>query len=54
MAIKQGCGGLSPRPSHGIFGNRVIFDNVALDSIPEPSVALLGGLGLLGLLRRRR
>jgi hypothetical protein len=33
-------------------GERMIWDNVAL--IPEPSAALLGGLGLLALLRRRR
>ena len=30
------------------------FDNVTLNFVPEPSVALLGGLGLLALLRRRR
>ena len=32
------------------------FDNLTVSSspIPEPSAALLGGLGLLGLLRRRR
>lgn len=30
----------------------LMLDNVAI--VPEPSVALLGGLGILGLLRRRR
>lgn len=34
------------------------FDNIIINGsvspIPEPSIALLGGLGLLGLLRRRR
>lgn len=30
------------------------FDNLSIETIPEPSFALLGGLGLLGLLRRRR
>lgn len=30
------------------------IDDVSLIVIPEPSTALLGGLGLLGLLRRRR
>jgi hypothetical protein len=32
------------------------LDNVRLDAtlVPEPSMALLGGLGMLGLLRRRR
>jgi hypothetical protein len=29
-------------------------NDVALMAIPEPSTALLGGLGVLGLLRRRR
>lgn len=36
------------------IGDRVIFDDVSLTSIPEPSAALLGGLGVLALLRRRR
>lgn len=37
----------------GGFG--VTFDNISVISpIPEPSAALLGGLGVLGLLRRRR
>jgi hypothetical protein len=30
------------------------FDNLSVSLIPEPSAALLGGLGLLALLRRRR
>lgn len=36
--------------------NQAFFDNVRLDivPIPEPSSALLGGLGILALLRRRR
>lgn len=36
--------------------NRIIFDDVSLNTlaVPEPSVALLGGLGVLALLRRRR
>lgn len=31
-----------------------LFDNIQLEVIPEPSAALLGSLGLLALLRRRR
>jgi hypothetical protein len=30
------------------------YDNLSIQTIPEPSTALLGGLGLLALLRRRR
>lgn len=37
----------------GTSGNNR-FDNITVEGVPEPSVALLGGLGLLGLLRRRR
>ena len=43
--------------SLGIGLNDVPIDNLALEpmaSVPEPSAALLGGLGVLGLLRRRR
>jgi hypothetical protein len=32
----------------------VVFDNLSITAIPEPSSALIGGLGLLALLRRRR
>ena len=35
-------------------GTQSKLDNVTLTSIPEPTAALLGGLGLLSLLRRRR
>ncbi len=41
--------------SEGGSGGRTRFDNIALTgTVPEPSAALLGGLGLLALLRRRR
>lgn len=30
------------------------FDNLSVSVVPEPAAALLGGLGMLGLLRRRR
>jgi hypothetical protein len=39
-------------PDSNVIGDRIIFDNVTF--VPEPSTALLGGLGLLALLRRRR
>jgi hypothetical protein len=32
----------------------IFFDNARLVVVPEPSAALLGGLGMLALLRRRR
>ncbi|MCB1131333.1 MAG: hypothetical protein KDN05_09395 [Verrucomicrobiae bacterium] len=32
----------------------ITVDNLVIQTIPEPSAALFGGLGLLGLLRRRR
>lgn len=35
-------------------GGGIFVDNFSVTPIPEPSIALLGGLGLLGLLRRRR
>jgi hypothetical protein len=35
----------------GSFGN---FDEIQVNVIPEPSAALLGGLGMFALLRRRR
>jgi PEP-CTERM motif len=40
----------------GTAGTQVIFDNVRFDvgAVPEPSSLLLGGLGALALLRRRR
>ncbi len=38
------------------YGIQTNYDNVRLDGtlVPEPSTALLGGLGMLALLRRRR
>ncbi len=35
-------------------GGSASIDNAVISVIPEPSAALLGGLGALGLLRRRR
>lgn len=34
--------------------NRTLYDGVGFELIPEPSTALLGGIGMLLLLRRRR
>lgn len=54
-------GGLYDEISYSILNvsasntsNRARFMGVVVDAIPEPSAALLGGLGLLALLRRRR
>jgi MYXO-CTERM domain-containing protein len=35
-------------------GAGLSFDNIVINAVPEPSAALLGGLGALALLRRRR
>ena len=35
-------------------GERTVLNGFSIAAIPEPSAALLGGLGLLALLRRRR
>lgn len=37
--------------ANGAFGH---YDNLSIATIPEPQAALLGGLGMLALLRRRR
>ena len=34
--------------------NQVSIDNFSLTAVPEPNAALIGGLGMLALLRRRR
>ena len=41
-------------PVTGTGSGAPLISGLAVHSIPEPSAALLGGLGLLGLLRRRR
>lgn len=35
-------------------GAQLAVTGISYDVVPEPSIALLGGLGLLGLIRRRR
>lgn len=37
-----------------IGGGTAYYDNIKLEVVPEPSAALLGGLGMLALLRRRK
>ncbi len=34
--------------------SEAFFDDIAIQEVPEPSIALLGGLGILGFFRRRR
>lgn len=36
------------------FNNTAWLDNLSVTAIPEPGAALLGGMGMLALLRRRR
>jgi hypothetical protein len=39
----------------GVYSNQGLFDNITVAAIPEPSSgALLGGIGTLLMLRRRR
>jgi hypothetical protein len=49
-------GGMGYTASTGkiFFGGEGTFDNLNVNVIPEPSGALLGGLGLIALMRRRR
>jgi hypothetical protein len=48
--------GFTNRVTVGSLGREAYFQNGSLQVIviPEPSAALLGGLGMLALLRRRR
>lgn len=39
---------------YSISGSNIEVDNILITAIPEPSAALLGALGMLALLRRRR
>jgi hypothetical protein len=51
-------GGVGPayvaNPYLGAQGNVTIANSIQLEAVPEPSAALLGAIGALGLLRRRR
>jgi MYXO-CTERM domain-containing protein len=44
----------NPNPFDPVEPTSVMFDNFTVTTVPEPAAAALGGLGLLGLLRRRR
>jgi hypothetical protein len=41
-------------PTSANVNRRTWYDGVGFEAVPEPSVSLLGVLGLIGLLRRRR
>jgi|GEM_PF-6023320 len=41
-------------PGPGVSDNVITFDNISVTAIPEPSIAALGAIGSLALLRRRR
>jgi hypothetical protein len=43
-----------PTQSITIGGSEPVLNALTVGTIPEPSVTLLGGIGLLGLMRRRR
>ena len=46
---------VSPDLTSSTYLATAMFDNVSVTAVPEPSsVSLLGALGLLGFLRRRR
>lgn len=48
---------LRPNPAGttaGANGNFHVYDNLVISGVPEPTAALLGSLGALALLRRRR
>lgn len=45
---------VSPDLGSNAWHRTAIIDNVAITAVPEPASALLGALGLFGLLRRRR
>jgi hypothetical protein len=48
---------ITTEQSMDFVGNSLMtgtIDTISIYAVPEPSAALLGGLGLLGLLRRRR
>jgi hypothetical protein len=47
-------GGAASNSNSETNGNTFEVDSISVTAIPEPSSALLGGLGLLCLLRRRR
>lgn len=52
--LSIGAGTYDASELNAFFGGSSFIGTGALQIVPEPSVALLGGLGVLGLLRRRR